>query len=84
MLQKKRVSLCICSPCSEIGTALQHSYFGPGSVFHYERLGCRGNEKSLLECRNRKFVNGDCNRGNEAGVVCAEPEGEARVPPHII
>ncbi|XP_068583968.1 neurotrypsin isoform X1 [Cebidichthys violaceus] len=59
----------------EIGTALRHSYFGPGSVFHYERLGCRGNENSLLECRSRKFVASDCNHGNEAGVVCAEPEG---------
>ncbi|KAG7999857.1 Neurotrypsin, partial [Nibea albiflora] len=59
----------------EIGTALQHSYFGPGSVFHYERLGCRGNENSLLECRSRKFVTSDCYHGNEAGVVCAEPEG---------
>ncbi|KAI3363001.1 hypothetical protein L3Q82_011516 [Scortum barcoo] len=68
----KRVSLCIC--CSEIGIALQHSYFGPGSVFHYERLGCRGNENSLLECRRRKFVTSDCNHGNEAGVICAEPE----------
>uniref|UniRef100_A0A8C9R5F8 Neurotrypsin n=1 Tax=Scleropages formosus TaxID=113540 RepID=A0A8C9R5F8_SCLFO len=55
----------------EIGTALQHSYFGPGSgLFHFERLGCRGNENSLLECRNRRFVTGDCNHGNEAGVVC--------------
>ncbi|KPP57233.1 hypothetical protein Z043_125066, partial [Scleropages formosus] len=59
----------------EIGTALQHSYFGPGSgLFHFERLGCRGNENSLLECRNRRFVTGDCNHGNEAGVVCAPPE----------
>ncbi|KAG7214371.1 hypothetical protein INR49_023082 [Caranx melampygus] len=62
----------------EIGTALQHSYFSPGSIFHYERLGCRGNEKSLLECRSRRFVTADCNHGNEAGVVCAEPEGETR------
>ncbi|XP_069395150.1 neurotrypsin isoform X1 [Paralichthys olivaceus] len=60
---------------SEIGTALQDSYFGPGSVFHYERLGCRGNENSLLECRSRKFGTSDCTRGSEAGVVCAEPEG---------
>ncbi|KPP56758.1 hypothetical protein Z043_125592, partial [Scleropages formosus] len=60
----------------EIGTALQHSYFGPGAgLFHYERLGCRGNENSLLECRSRKFVTGDCNHGNEAGIVCAPPEG---------
>ncbi|KAG5831561.1 hypothetical protein ANANG_G00305000 [Anguilla anguilla] len=60
----------------EIGTAVQHSYYGPGSgLFHYERLGCRGNENSLLECRGRKFVAGDCNHGNEAGVVCAPPEG---------
>ncbi|XP_015463729.3 neurotrypsin isoform X1 [Astyanax mexicanus] len=60
----------------EIGTALQHSYFGPGSgLFHYERLSCRGNENSLLECKSRKFVSGDCNHGNEAGVVCAAPEG---------
>uniref|UniRef100_A0A665UPM6 Neurotrypsin n=1 Tax=Echeneis naucrates TaxID=173247 RepID=A0A665UPM6_ECHNA len=55
----------------EIGTALQHSYFSPGSVFHYERLSCRGNEKSLLECRSRKFVSGDCSHGNEAGMVCS-------------
>ncbi|XP_078016986.1 neurotrypsin isoform X1 [Epinephelus lanceolatus] len=59
----------------EVGTALQHSYFGPGSVFHFERLGCRGNENSLLECRSRKFVTSDCYHGHEAGVVCAEPEG---------
>ncbi|XP_076831295.1 neurotrypsin isoform X2 [Brachyhypopomus gauderio] len=60
----------------EIGTALKHSYFGPGSgLFHYERLGCRGNENSPLECRNRRFVSGDCNHGNEAGVVCAVPDG---------
>nr|XP_055032246.1 neurotrypsin [Misgurnus anguillicaudatus] len=60
----------------EIGTALQHSYFGPGSgLFHYARLGCRGDEKSLLQCRSRKFVTSDCNHGNEAGVVCAPPEG---------
>ena len=66
-------------PDSEIGTALQHSYFGPGSIFHYECLGCRGNENSLLECRNRKFITGDCNHGNEAGLICAEPEGETGV-----
>lgn len=72
-------SVCMCSPSREIGTALQNSYYGPGAVFHYERLGCRGNENSLLECRSRKFVSGDCNHGNEAGVVCAEPEGESRV-----
>ncbi|TSK14798.1 Neurotrypsin [Bagarius yarrelli] len=60
----------------EIGTALQHSYFGPGSgLFHYTRLGCRGNESSLLECRSRKFVTNDCSHGNEAGVLCAPPEG---------
>lgn len=62
---------------SEIGTALQHSYFGPASgLFHYTRLGCRGNESSLLECRSRKFVTNDCNHGNEAGVLCAPPEGQ--------
>ncbi|KAL4612949.1 neurotrypsin-like [Arapaima gigas] len=60
----------------DIGSTLQHSYFGPGAgLFHYERLGCRGNEKSLLECRSRKFVTGDCNHGNEAGIMCAPPEG---------
>lgn len=66
--------------CSEIGTALQHSYFGPGSgLFHYARLGCRGNEKSLLDCRSRKFVTSDCNHGNEAGVVCEPPEGQGSI-----
>ncbi|XP_034537112.1 neurotrypsin [Notolabrus celidotus] len=59
----------------EIGAALKHSYFGPASVFHYERLGCRGNENSLLECQSRKFFINDCHHGNEAGVICAEPEG---------
>uniref|UniRef100_A0AAQ5ZEB4 Neurotrypsin n=1 Tax=Amphiprion ocellaris TaxID=80972 RepID=A0AAQ5ZEB4_AMPOC len=68
---------------SEIGTALQHSYFGPGSLFHYERLGCRGNENSLLECQSRKFVTSDCNHGNEAGVICAEPEG-TRIPLRLV
>ncbi|XP_051504864.1 neurotrypsin-like isoform X2 [Myxocyprinus asiaticus] len=60
----------------EIGTALRHSYFGPGSgLFHFERLGCHGNENSVLECRSRKYVSGDCNHGNEAGVVCDVPKG---------
>uniref|UniRef100_A0AAY3ZWI1 Neurotrypsin n=1 Tax=Denticeps clupeoides TaxID=299321 RepID=A0AAY3ZWI1_9TELE len=62
----------------EIGTALQHSYFGSGSgLFHYERLGCRGNERSLLECKSRKFITSDCNHGSEASVICAPPEGSA-------
>ncbi|KAI2658318.1 Neurotrypsin [Labeo rohita] len=69
----------------EIGTALQHSYFGPGSgLFHYARLGCRGDEKSLLECRSRKFVTSDCNHGNEAGVVCAPPEEKTCNPPELL
>ncbi|KAG7272462.1 hypothetical protein CRUP_031389 [Coryphaenoides rupestris] len=61
----------------EIGTALQHSYFGPGiGLYHYESLGCRGDENTLLACHTRKFLSGDCNHGNEAGVVCAAPEGD--------
>ncbi len=65
------------TPNSEIGTALRHSYFGPGSgLFHFERLGCHGNEDSLLKCRSRKYISSDCNHGNEAGVVCAVPEGK--------
>ncbi|KAG7252067.1 hypothetical protein CRUP_004309, partial [Coryphaenoides rupestris] len=59
----------------EIGTALQHSQFGTGSgLFHYERLGCRGDEGSLSDCRSRTFVTGDCSHGNEAGLLCAPPE----------
>ncbi|CAL8258546.1 unnamed protein product [Lota lota] len=60
----------------EIGTALQHSYFGPGvGLYHYESLGCRGDENTLLACHTRKFQSGNCNHGNEAGVVCAAPKG---------
>uniref|UniRef100_A0A3B4F5M6 Neurotrypsin n=1 Tax=Pundamilia nyererei TaxID=303518 RepID=A0A3B4F5M6_9CICH len=60
----------------DIGTALQHSQFGSGSgLFHYERLGCRGDENTLSKCRSRMFVTGDCSHGNEAAVVCAPPEG---------
>ncbi|XP_056152706.1 neurotrypsin-like [Lampris incognitus] len=60
----------------EIGTALQHLQFGSGSgLFHYERLGCHGDENTLSKCRSRTFVTGDCSHGNEAGVVCAPPEG---------
>ncbi|XP_030631021.1 neurotrypsin [Chanos chanos] len=60
----------------EIGTALRNAPFGPGSgLFHYERLGCRGDERSLLQCRSRKFVTGNCNHGNEAALLCAPPEG---------
>ncbi|CAL8303186.1 unnamed protein product [Lota lota] len=60
----------------EIGTALQHSQFGTGSgLFHYERMGCRGDEGSLSNCRSRTFVTGDCSHGNEAGLACAPPEG---------
>ncbi|XP_055737093.1 neurotrypsin-like isoform X1 [Salvelinus fontinalis] len=60
----------------EIGTALQQSRFGSGSgLFHYERLSCRGDESSVSQCQTRTFVTGDCSHGNEAGVVCAPPEG---------
>uniref|UniRef100_A0A3P8VYE0 Neurotrypsin n=1 Tax=Cynoglossus semilaevis TaxID=244447 RepID=A0A3P8VYE0_CYNSE len=60
----------------EIGTVLRHSQFGSGSgLFHYERLGCRGDESSLSKCRSRTFVTGDCSHGNEAAVVCKPPEG---------
>lgn len=61
----------------DIGTVAKHSQFGSGSgLFHYERLGCRGDENSLSKCRSRMFVTGDCNHGNEATVVCAPPEGQ--------
>ncbi|RVE59829.1 hypothetical protein OJAV_G00192150 [Oryzias javanicus] len=60
----------------DIGTALQHSQFGSGSgLFHYERLGCRGDEGTLMKCQSRTFVTGDCSHGNEAALVCAPPEG---------
>ncbi|KAM9803897.1 neurotrypsin [Neosynchiropus ocellatus] len=67
----------------EIGTAMRHPYFSPASLFHYERLGCRGDETSLLECRSRRFVSGDCGHGNEAGVICTEPEATA-VPVRLV
>nr|XP_057917976.1 neurotrypsin isoform X1 [Doryrhamphus excisus] len=61
---------------SDIGTAVQHIQFGSGSgLFHFERLGCRGDEKSLSACRSRTFVTGDCNHGNEAAARCVPPEG---------
>uniref|UniRef100_A0A3Q3ADF9 Neurotrypsin n=1 Tax=Kryptolebias marmoratus TaxID=37003 RepID=A0A3Q3ADF9_KRYMA len=60
----------------DIGMALQHSQFGSGSgLFHYERLGCRGDEATLSKCRSRTFVTGDCSHGNEAAAACAPPEG---------
>ncbi|XP_077357962.1 neurotrypsin isoform X2 [Festucalex cinctus] len=61
---------------SDIGTALRHSQLASGSgLFHFERLGCRGDENSVSACRSRTFVTGDCNHGNEAAVLCAPPEG---------
>uniref|UniRef100_A0A3B3VQE3 Neurotrypsin n=1 Tax=Poecilia latipinna TaxID=48699 RepID=A0A3B3VQE3_9TELE len=58
----------------DIGTGLQLSQFGSGSgLFHYERLGCRGDEDALSKCRSRTFVTGDCSHGNEAAVVCSGP-----------
>ncbi|XP_034069097.1 neurotrypsin-like isoform X1 [Gymnodraco acuticeps] len=60
----------------DIGSTVQRSQFGSGSgLFHYERLGCRGDENTLSTCRSRTFVTGDCSHGNEAAVVCAPPEG---------
>ncbi|KAF3853792.1 hypothetical protein F7725_014480 [Dissostichus mawsoni] len=60
----------------DIGSAVQRSQFGSGSgLFHYERLGCRGDENTLSTCRSRTFVTGDCSHGNEAAVVCTPPEG---------
>uniref|UniRef100_A0A673AQN5 Neurotrypsin n=1 Tax=Sphaeramia orbicularis TaxID=375764 RepID=A0A673AQN5_9TELE len=58
--------------CRQLGLG----WFGSGSgLFHYERLGCRGDENTLSNCRSRTFVTGDCSHGNEAAVVCAPPEG---------
>ncbi|XP_072312495.1 neurotrypsin-like [Eucyclogobius newberryi] len=65
---------------SDIGTARQRS--DPGSsesgsgLFHFERLGCRGDEDGVSACRSRTFVTGDCSHGNEAAVLCAPPEGD--------
>ncbi|RXM29797.1 Neurotrypsin [Acipenser ruthenus] len=60
----------------EIGTPLRHAHFGTSSgIFHFQRLGCHGDEDFLLKCKNRKFMTNDCNHGNEAGVVCVPPEG---------
>ncbi|XP_028650989.2 neurotrypsin isoform X1 [Erpetoichthys calabaricus] len=60
----------------EIGSALSQSYFGSGSgLFHYERLGCRGDEKVLLQCKTRKFITSNCGPGDEAGLICAPPQG---------
>ncbi|CAG5904387.1 unnamed protein product, partial [Menidia menidia] len=65
----------------DIGTALRHPQFGSGSgLFHYERLGCRGDEETLSRCRSRTFVTGDCSHGNEAAAVCAPPEGQCDSP----
>lgn len=64
----------------DIGTALQRS--DPSSsesgsgLFHFERLGCRGDEDGVSACRSRTFVTGDCSHGNEAAVLCAPPEGD--------
>uniref|UniRef100_A0A8C4SHU6 Neurotrypsin n=1 Tax=Erpetoichthys calabaricus TaxID=27687 RepID=A0A8C4SHU6_ERPCA len=59
----------------EIGSALSQSYFGSGSgLFHYERLGCRGDEKVLLQCKTRKFITSNCGPGDEAGLICAPPQ----------
>ncbi|KAK7913411.1 hypothetical protein WMY93_013622 [Mugilogobius chulae] len=65
---------------SDIGTALQRS--DPSSsesgsgLFHFERLGCRGDESGVSACRSRTFVTGDCSHGNEAGALCAPPEDD--------
>lgn len=62
----------------DIGTALQSSdssESGPG-LFHFERLGCRGDEDAVSACRSRTFVTGDCSHGNEAATLCAPPEGD--------
>ncbi|KAK7901160.1 hypothetical protein WMY93_017929 [Mugilogobius chulae] len=58
----------------EFGKALSHSFPGRSSVIHYERLGCHGNERSLLDCRSQKFVSGDCGHGSYARMTCTEPE----------
>ncbi|XP_019720817.1 neurotrypsin-like [Hippocampus comes] len=61
---------------SDIGTVLRHSQLASGSgLFHFERLGCRGDENSVSACGSRTFITGDCNHGNEAAVLCAPPEG---------
>uniref|UniRef100_A0A3Q2ZBS5 Si:ch73-127m5.1 n=1 Tax=Hippocampus comes TaxID=109280 RepID=A0A3Q2ZBS5_HIPCM len=60
---------------SDIGTVLRHSQLASGSgLFHFERLGCRGDENSVSACGSRTFITGDCNHGNEAAVLCAPPE----------
>ncbi|XP_034050584.1 neurotrypsin [Thalassophryne amazonica] len=53
----------------EIGTALQQTQFGSG-IFHYERLGCHGDEDTLSKCRSRTFITGDCKPRTTKPVIC--------------
>uniref|UniRef100_A0A8C6UST9 Si:ch73-127m5.1 n=1 Tax=Neogobius melanostomus TaxID=47308 RepID=A0A8C6UST9_9GOBI len=61
--------------CRQLRSDSGSSESGP-ALFHFERLGCRGDEDGVSACRSRTFVTGDCSHGNEAAVLCAPPEGD--------
>lgn len=48
------------------------SKYGPikGGIFWMDDVRCRGNERSLFDCRRRDWGQNDCNKEETAGVVC--------------
>ena len=52
-------------------TALRNSYFGDGTgPYHLSRVGCSGEERTLLQCSHSPIGYHTCSSGRDVGVRC--------------
>ena len=63
--------------CRQLGygralTAAKSAAFGRGQgKIWMNNVRCTGNESSITQCAHKRYGNGDCSHGNDAGAVCS-------------
>ncbi|XP_021237375.1 deleted in malignant brain tumors 1 protein-like isoform X7 [Numida meleagris] len=61
--------------CGTVLSAPGRARFGRGrNAIWLDDVNCTGTENNLLECLARPWGQHNCNHGEDAGVVCSEPE----------
>ncbi|KAI4888960.1 hypothetical protein NFI96_030610 [Prochilodus magdalenae] len=60
--------------CGRVVSAPMSAHFGQGSgLILLDDVACSGNETSITECSHRGFGIHDCSHGEDAGVICSDP-----------
>ncbi|XP_039671810.1 uromodulin-like isoform X2 [Perca fluviatilis] len=61
--------------CGPVQSATSSASFGQGTgQIWMDDVTCKGNESLLSECGHRRFGTHNCGHGEDAGVICSEPE----------